>query len=212
MKISVNNEHLLEINELQRKIICNDICHDIFDADMKRRIKWVIEYWLEGMYKEVQAVYLPDIQNDMLETASDGYLENALERTNAMKELVTYWRFKPTYHDVAQGNYLLAAKPISIEVNSVPLFEIPPEAVAIFQYRLTPEEVIETVREKIKWVLEHKHERCQERLLAHWRPLLANRLPKLPSDCNRCCELVFAQKDYKCRKTREDKSPIKEKI
>ena len=42
MKISVDDKLLFELSETQKKVIKNDISSDIFDADMKRRLEYVI--------------------------------------------------------------------------------------------------------------------------------------------------------------------------
>jgi hypothetical protein len=42
MKISVNDQELFKLSETQKKVIKNDIHEDIFEDDMKRRLKWVL--------------------------------------------------------------------------------------------------------------------------------------------------------------------------
>ncbi len=42
MKISVNDQEVFTLTETQKKVIKNDILDDIFDEDMKRRLKWVL--------------------------------------------------------------------------------------------------------------------------------------------------------------------------
>lgn len=42
MKISVNDIEHFTLSEIQKKVIQNDIPSDIFEADMKRRLKWVL--------------------------------------------------------------------------------------------------------------------------------------------------------------------------
>lgn len=42
MKISVNDQELYTLSETQKKVIQNDIQSEIFDEDMKRRLKWVL--------------------------------------------------------------------------------------------------------------------------------------------------------------------------
>ena len=44
MKISVNDKHLFELSEIQKKVICNDIDQDIFDKDIKRRWHYVLTH------------------------------------------------------------------------------------------------------------------------------------------------------------------------
>lgn len=42
MKISVNDQELFTLTETQKKVIKNDILEEIFEEDMKRRLKWVL--------------------------------------------------------------------------------------------------------------------------------------------------------------------------
>jgi len=43
MKISVNDKELFTISENKRRVICDYLHEDIFEEDMKRRVKWVID-------------------------------------------------------------------------------------------------------------------------------------------------------------------------
>jgi hypothetical protein len=42
MKVSVNDQEIFTLSEIQKKVIQNDIPSEIFDEDMKRRLKWVL--------------------------------------------------------------------------------------------------------------------------------------------------------------------------
>ena len=42
MKISVDDKELFTINEIQKKVIQNEIPSEVFHEDMKRRLKWVL--------------------------------------------------------------------------------------------------------------------------------------------------------------------------
>lgn len=42
MKISVDDQEIFTLSEIQKKVIQNDIPSTIFDQDMKRRLKWVL--------------------------------------------------------------------------------------------------------------------------------------------------------------------------
>ncbi len=49
MKISVNDKEIFTLSENQKKVIQNDIPSEIFEEDMKRRLKWVL---LEEKYSK----------------------------------------------------------------------------------------------------------------------------------------------------------------
>lgn len=42
MKVSINDQELFTLSEIQKKVIQNDIPSEIFEEDMKRRIRWVL--------------------------------------------------------------------------------------------------------------------------------------------------------------------------
>lgn len=49
MKISINDQELFTLSDTQKKVIQNDVLSEIFEEDMKRRIKWVL---LEEKYTQ----------------------------------------------------------------------------------------------------------------------------------------------------------------
>lgn len=62
----------------------------------------------------------------------------------------------------------------------------------------------EDMKRRVKWVLEHKYERCMERLKAEWLPILAERMDSIPTSDEKLAEIICSQHDYKCRKDRDD--------
>lgn len=42
MKISVNDQELFTLTETQCQVICNEINAEEFEADMKRRLQWIL--------------------------------------------------------------------------------------------------------------------------------------------------------------------------
>ncbi len=44
MKVSVDGVDLFELTDIQKKVIANDIQDEIFDADMKRRLQWILTH------------------------------------------------------------------------------------------------------------------------------------------------------------------------
>lgn len=54
MKISVDDLELFTLNETQKKVIQNDIHSDIFDEDMKRRLKYIITHKYERCFERLK--------------------------------------------------------------------------------------------------------------------------------------------------------------
>jgi hypothetical protein len=61
MKIKVNDDHLFEINDTRRKVICNDIPYDIFEEDIKRRLQWVIMHKYDNCFKRLKEEWEPKL-------------------------------------------------------------------------------------------------------------------------------------------------------
>ena len=50
MKIIVDDEVILELTDIQKKVIMNDISSDMFDEDMKRRLVYILMHKYERCY------------------------------------------------------------------------------------------------------------------------------------------------------------------
>lgn len=61
MKISVNEQELFSLSEVQCKVICNDIHEDEFEADMKRRLNWVLMHKYEQCFKRLKEEWEPKL-------------------------------------------------------------------------------------------------------------------------------------------------------
>ena len=62
MKISVNNTELFTLSETKKKVLKNDIHADEFDADMKRRLEWVLMHKYENCFKRLKAEWEPKLK------------------------------------------------------------------------------------------------------------------------------------------------------
>jgi len=61
MKISVNDKPLFELDDIQKRVIQNDIHADEFEADMKRRLKWVLIHKYEQCFKRLKEEWDPKL-------------------------------------------------------------------------------------------------------------------------------------------------------
>jgi len=55
MKISVDDQEVFTLTETQKKVIQNDIKADIFDADMKRRLQYILMHKYEECFKRLKS-------------------------------------------------------------------------------------------------------------------------------------------------------------
>lgn len=61
MKIFVDNDQVFELNETKKKVIKNDIHDTIFDSDMKRRVRWILEHKYENCFKRLKQEWEPKL-------------------------------------------------------------------------------------------------------------------------------------------------------
>lgn len=59
MQVSVDGVVLFELSDHQKNVIKNNIKSDVFDADMKRRLQWVLNHKYEMCMKELESEWLP---------------------------------------------------------------------------------------------------------------------------------------------------------
>lgn len=77
MKIHVNNEQLFELSEIQKKVIKNDIADDIFEADMKRRLEYILMHKYERCFERLKAEWEPKLAKrvESIPTNKDAFAE-----------------------------------------------------------------------------------------------------------------------------------------
>jgi len=68
MKILVNDECVCELNDTQKKVIMNDIHADEFDADMKRRVSYIVMHKHEQCMKRLRDEWMPKLRDLKVES------------------------------------------------------------------------------------------------------------------------------------------------
>lgn len=68
MKISVDDKELFTLSETQKRVIMNDISEDEFEADMKRRLQWVLMHKYEQCFKRLKQEWDPKLKDCGLES------------------------------------------------------------------------------------------------------------------------------------------------
>lgn len=85
MKISVNDQELFTLTDVQKQVIKNEIPVDIFDADMNRRIQWVLMHKYDECFKNLKAEWDPKLQAngvEMVPTDPDAYAQLVFSQPN----------------------------------------------------------------------------------------------------------------------------------
>lgn len=62
MKISVDDKELFSLSEIQEKVIQNDIHADAYDADMKRRLQYILMHKYEECFKRLKNEWEPKLK------------------------------------------------------------------------------------------------------------------------------------------------------
>jgi hypothetical protein len=61
MKISVDDTELYTLTTTQKNVIKNDINADVFDDDMKRRLKYILTHKYEQCFRRLKAEWEPKL-------------------------------------------------------------------------------------------------------------------------------------------------------
>lgn len=85
MKISVNDQELFTLSDIQKQVIKNDIPTEIFDADMNRRLQYILMHKYEECFKSLKAEWDPKLIANgvtMVPTDPDAYAQLVFAQPN----------------------------------------------------------------------------------------------------------------------------------
>jgi hypothetical protein len=85
MKISINDKELFTLSDIQKQVIKNDIHEDIFDADMNRRLQWILMHKYEECFKRLKTEWDPKLAIngiEMIPTDPDAYAQLVFKQPN----------------------------------------------------------------------------------------------------------------------------------
>lgn len=68
MKINVNEEEILDFPAWKEKVIKNDIPSELFEEDMNRRLRYVIEHKFEQCFNRLEKEWMEKLREDPLVT------------------------------------------------------------------------------------------------------------------------------------------------
>lgn len=93
---------------------------------------------------------------------------------------------------------------MKISVDDQELFRLSETQKKVIKNDIHEEIFEDDMKRRLQWVLNHKYERCHERLKQEWEPkLIENGVQSIPLDKEAFAELVFSQPNYKNRSGRE---------
>jgi hypothetical protein len=96
---------------------------------------------------------------------------------------------------------------MKISINDVELMTFSETKKSVIKNDIHADEFDSDIARRLKYVIEHKYEQCFMRLKKEWDPILvANGVKMVPTDQDEYASLVFAQPNYKDRKSRDIES------
>lgn len=63
MIIKADDREILNIDEMTKKLISDDVNRDIIDQDIIRRIKWIVQHKAEFNYQRLKKQWVPKLKN-----------------------------------------------------------------------------------------------------------------------------------------------------
>lgn len=98
---------------------------------------------------------------------------------------------------------------MKISVNDIELYTLSETQKNVIKNDINADIFDADMERRLEYILNHKYERCFARLKQEWDPkLVANGVTSIPTDPDAYAQLVFAQPNYKDRKTRDLESEV----
>lgn len=85
MKVKYNEKEILSLNETKRKVLLNDLPEEGFDADIERRLVWVLTHKHEQCMKRLRDEWLPKLKANGVQEApldDDAFAELVFRQPN----------------------------------------------------------------------------------------------------------------------------------
>ena len=84
MKVSIDDVELFTISDTQRKIICDYLKEEIFEEDMKRRIKWIVDEITKNAFDQLKNRWMPVLEqeHDSIPTNKEALAELIFARSD----------------------------------------------------------------------------------------------------------------------------------
>lgn len=96
---------------------------------------------------------------------------------------------------------------MKISVDDKEIFQLSEIQKKVIQNDINSDIFEDDMKRRLHWVLNHKYERCLERLKSEWMPKLKGRLQSIPTNDDDLAEIIFSQPDYMGRNRRDSLNP-----
>lgn len=90
---------------------------------------------------------------------------------------------------------------MKIKVNDEEVFELNEVKQKVIKNEINADEFEDDIKRRVRYIVEHKYEKCLQRLKDEWIPKLkAKGHQSIPLDDDEFCSLVFSDTEYKDKK------------
>lgn len=98
---------------------------------------------------------------------------------------------------------------MKISIDGVEIFTLSETQKKVIQNDINVENFFEDIAGRLQYILSHKYERCHERMVKEYMPILENRVQSIPTNKETLAELIMAQPEYKNRSQRDAEEKAK---
>ena len=98
---------------------------------------------------------------------------------------------------------------MKVQVDGKDVFELTPIQCKVIKNDIPEEDFQSDMERRVRYIIEHKYERCFDRLKKEWEPVLAKKIDMVPTNKEALAELIFALPEYKDRSSRERENLVK---
>lgn len=95
---------------------------------------------------------------------------------------------------------------MKVKLNDKEILSLSETKKKVIQADIHADEFEKDCERRLCYVLEHKFERCLERLKLAWQDKLKERYDAIPTDPEKLAELILSQPEYKDRKARDQEA------
>lgn len=99
---------------------------------------------------------------------------------------------------------------MKVQIDGKEVYSLNETKKKVIQNDIPSEIFVSDMERRARYIVEHKYERCLERLKLEWEPKLRERVQSIPTDQDALAELIFSQPDYKSRSVREAEAKAQE--
>lgn len=92
---------------------------------------------------------------------------------------------------------------MKIHVDGKEVFNLNDTRKKVIKNEIPDEDFQKDMERRVSYIIQHKYEKCFQRLKQEWEPKLQKRMSSIPTDPEELAKLIFEQSDYRSRSQRD---------